>query len=270
MSYTAIDLVAHYLTTPYPVAQRVEDQPVTLHGTIATPLFGGAIIGSSVVVKSLRSVRPERTDVTLSTSETAFAAGPIVSNMVVVAGDSSMGDLYRANEDYVIDSASGTIKIKTDGRLAPGDQVFVWYVPLVTYQSGEDYSVSSDSSELRRLSAGGIADGETVLVDYTPAAASPDDSLVAYAVTTANGLIEHEVDPARQFDAHPALVAAATYRALEIIARATAGRQLLVAGGNDRAAGVWLDLSESYAGLADRFIREFHPPTGRLQAPVRV
>ncbi|MEW5995224.1 MAG: hypothetical protein AB1744_12655 [Candidatus Zixiibacteriota bacterium] len=80
------------------------------------------------------------------------------------------------------------------------------------------------------------------------------------AVLEANALVERDIDPDRQFGADPVLQSGATYRALEIICRASAARELSRARGEDRTALAWMKLADGYAARADQVLRSFHPP----------
>jgi hypothetical protein len=75
------------------------------------------------------------------------------------------------------------------------------------------------------------------------------------------------VDPDRQFGADPALQAAATYRALEIICRAAAARELSSLRGEDRTAIAWMKLADAHAERSEHLLRLFRPPYAGPSAP---
>ena len=85
----------------------------------------------------------------------------------------------------------------------------------------------------------------------------------------ANGMVENEVDPDRQFEVDPTLSAAATYRALEIVCRAAAGRELASLRGGDRIAGAWIKLAEDYFARSGLLLRSFRPPYDGPRTPTR-
>jgi len=86
--------------------------------------------------------------------------------------------------------------------------------------------------------------GEAVWLDYQPVYVSVADEIVDNAVAMANGMVENELDPDRQFEVDPTLAAGATYRALEIVCRAAASRELSAQRGGDRMAATWLKLAD--------------------------
>lgn len=268
MSYTNAELVRQHVANPLPVKSVVRDQSVALSGSDFISFFGGAVDPSSLRVKAVRTTLPRRIQVILAETPVGFSQAPVVQNSVAVASDTSLGTIYTENVDYLIDYLSGTI-IPKSGELSASDAVVVWCVPFTLYVAGVDYVVDDQRGRIKRLAGGSIADGETVILDYLPLDAHLSDSLIEHAVTMANGMIESEVDPARQFEADRSLESAATYRALEIVCRAAAGRELSRQCGEDRPALAWLKLAEDYRTRADAMIDSFRPPADKLRPPTR-
>jgi len=85
----------------------------------------------------------------------------------------------------------------------------------------------------------------------------------------ANGMVETEVDPNREFEVDPTLSAAATYRALEIVCRAAASRELAASRSGDRVASVWIKLADGYSERSELLLRGFRPPYESPRNPVR-
>jgi len=268
MSYTNAEQIRHHLVTPFPVADQVLDQPVIMPSSDYYRFYGGAVEADSIRVKSIQSTS-QRTEVTLSGGVGSCGIAPILSGSVVVASDSSLGTVYRENVDYVFDYVTGTLNTKTGGTLSNSQTVTVWYVPFTLYLSGVDYSLASDRSEIRRLATGSIAVGERVWLDYHPIYVSISDEIITNAVTMANGMVETEVDPNREFEVDPTLSAAATYRALEIVCRAAASRELAASRSGDRVASVWIKLADGYSERSELLLRGFRPPYESPQNPVR-
>ncbi len=268
MSYTNTDQVRHYLVTPYPARDLVCDQPVQLGGSEYVVFHGGAVEPSSLKVKSTRSQTPTRICLSLSSGSAIVATSPLTPGSVVVASDSSLGQVYAENDDYIIDYAAATIARKEGGEIAADQTITVWYVAYVLYDEGTDYVLSSVRGEIKRLASGAIADGETVWLDYRPVHLSLADELVDNAVSLANGLIEREVDPERQFEVDPTLSAAATYRALEIVCRAAASRELASGSGGDKVALAWIRLADDYTARSESLLNSFRPPFDSPRNPV--
>jgi len=267
MSYTHVDIVSHYLNSCIPTGTRIHDQLVVFSSNEPTPIYGGSVVSSSVVVKSLRNTSHERVSVVVQAERTALPSSPLVRGSVVVASDSSLGQVYTENSDYVIDYDSGELILKSGGDVSAGFTVTVWYQPFNVYVAGSDYSVDSDDGEIKRLTSGDILVGETVFVDYEPVYTGYDDEIIEAAVLQANSVTEQEVDPDRQFGADPVLQAAATYRALKIICHASAVRQLVSGQGDMSAAAAWIKLAEAFDESAGKLIRSFRPPFEGPTAP---
>jgi len=269
VSYTNIDQVRHHLPSAGIVAERISDQKFTLSGNDYLTFYGGAVEDTSLLVKSVRNEALQRQTVTLAAEGNVLAAGPLVPGSVVVASDSSLGAVYVENSDYSVDYAAARLTVKDDGELSAGQTVAVWIALFTVYTSGVDYQVNFEKGEIRRLAGGDIASGETVYLDYRPVYRSFSDEILKNAVMEANGTVEREVDPEGQFGADPALVSAATCRALVIICRVAATRELTVAPGSERKAQIWLQLAETYAGQGDKLLKSFRSPYVGPSAPVK-
>ncbi|HUV29497.1 MAG TPA: hypothetical protein VMY05_00200 [Acidobacteriota bacterium] len=269
MSYTNADQVRHHLVARFPIQGRVSNQAVVIRSDDYISFYGGAVDQSSLVVKSLQANEPTRVDVTLGAGRNALGTSPLVPGSVVVASDSSLGTVYVENADYVVDYETGELMIKDGGSLSAGQDVTAWCIAYREYTAGADYEVRADRGEIRRLAAGDIAGGETLWLDYSPVYQTFDDEVVNNAVITANGLVEREVDKDRQFGADPMLVTAATYRALEVVCRTSAVRELSGTDSGDRKALAWMKLAEEYAAEAARLLRSFRPPGMNASAPRR-
>ena len=269
MSYTNIEQVRHHLATDYPVSGRVLDRNLTLTGLDYIDFHSGSVLTSSLRVKSVRDQEVKSTTVVLQNGRTSLGSSPVVSGSVVVASDSSLGVLYEENTDYICDAAAGQLLIKDDGAIAPNAQLAVWYLPCTEYVAGVDYAFDTTRGRIKRLAGGSIADGETVRLDYEPVYLSVVDETVERSVALANGMIAHEVDPERQFEVDPTLSAAATYRALEIVCRAAATRQLSGRYDGASAATAWMKLADVYSNRSDLLLRSFRPPYDGPRTPRR-
>ncbi len=267
MAYTTTQKVRQHLVTPFPLQQRVTDQPVCLQGTDYIRFYGGAVDESTVEVKSIQSHCPVRCVITLEAGATLFSSQPVVPGSVVVASDSSLGTVFVENVDYIIGYPEGVITSKAGGAIAADHSLVLWYLPYRRYTCHDDYLLRVDSGQIRRANGGAIADGETVFLDYTPVHACFTDELVDYAVVMANGMIEREVDPERQFETDTGLEAAATFKALEIVCRAAASRELTALGREDSIALAWMKLADSYELKAEQLVKAFRPPFDNPRFP---
>jgi len=267
MSYTTVERLRSYLTANYAIAERVVDLPVTPRDSQPVRFWGCALETTSLRVKSLQAPEPVRRPVTLTAEGNVLTTSPITRGSVVAASDSSLGTVYIENRDYIVDYDGSIFHRKAGGSLLIGDTIVVWHVPMRTYVEGEDYSIDYEKAELRRLGGGGIASGETVYLDFVPVFAGFDDNLLASAVNEANGLIECEIDPDRQFGADASLNAAATCKALEIVCHSAASRELSTGRGMDRIALAWLKLAEGYKERGLTLLSSFRPPAAGPSRP---
>lgn len=268
MSYTNIEQVRNRLTAAYPTGEVIEDQTHQFSSDEYSAFFGGGVDGDSLKVKTVQSNTLIRIGLTLSTGTTSIAAAPLVRGSVVVASDSSLGQVYTENVDYVISYADGDLIIKSGGGLAIDQTVTVWYLNYILYTLNTDYQIKSDRGEIKRMTGGSIASQESVWLDYSPLWESFNDDVLTNAVVEANGLVEKLVDPNRQFGADPVLQTAATYLALESICRTAAVRDLSGRAGNDRTALAWMKLSDQYRTRSDELLKSFSPPRTGPAAPV--
>lgn len=260
MSYTSSERVRDHLVVEFGSADQVFSLPFIVRGNDNIVFFAGGVDPDSVRVKSVRQTKLSRSELTLLDEGNVVSLSGIQPGSVTLASDSSLGQLYTENVDFYIDYAAGKLFVKAGGALSAGMNVTIWQMPYSLYVEGVDYRIDSEKGELARYVSGGIADGELVWLDFTPRFSSFTDEIISAAVRDANGLIEREVDPAREFGADPVLVSVATYRALEIVCRAAAARELASQRGQDRIATSWMKLGDDYARLAERWIKSFHPP----------
>jgi hypothetical protein len=97
---------------------------------------------------------------------------------------------------------------------------------------------------------------------------SHTEEVLNNAVLEANSLVEREIDPDQLFGADPILQTVATYRALTIICRASAARELSSLRGEDRSALAWIKLADVFAEQSSNMLGSFRPPFDSPAAPV--
>jgi hypothetical protein len=267
MSYTNAEQIRLHLVTPYPIQDHIYDQPVHLPGTSFARFYGGAVDESTVIVKSIRSHQPVRTAITLVSGATAFSSTPVIPGTVVVASDSSLGTIFTENIDYTVNCPDSTITVLAEGALSVGDTVTIWYLAYTVHTIEQDFALRPARGEIKRLTSGNIPAGMTVHLDYQPLMLMFDDDLVNHAVALANGMVETELDPDRQFETDPNLSATATHRALEIVCRAAASRELSARRDDDTPALAWLKIADHHAVRAEYLIKNFRPPVATPHAP---
>ena len=269
MSYTNIDIVKQYLVASSPVRDKYFDEPLVLPSTGWVSFFGGSVDSESLVVKSVRNEDLQQFGLCLQAGDNQLPAHPLVRGSVIVASDSSLGTIYIENDDYVVDYADGKLRLKDGGQLAVDQTVTVWYQPFIVYDAGDDYEADCVSGRLKRCPTGEIAAGETVFLDFSAVDSSYNDIILEQAVVEANGIVESEVDPQRQFGADTLLQAAATCRALEIVCNAAATREMSGLQRNDHVALAWMKLADRFVERSRSLMRAFHPPFEGPSSPAR-
>jgi hypothetical protein len=268
MSYTNPDLVKSHIRLGDMEISSNRDYPLILTGTEWADLPGEAIKEAGVVVKAAICVEPYYERIILADVPIVLAGGPAVPQSVAVASDSSLGRIYEENVDYMIDLSGCTILRLTDGAIAPGSALSIWYFPYQTYTENQDYQVDYLNGRLRRLSGSAINSGQRVLVDYDLSPSAREDSIIAAAVSHANGMVEAQVDPAGKFGASPILQSAATFLAVSLVCRMAAAIDLGSGFTTRQNAPAWLSLAESYRRDFNELIKNFHPDSGRPKPPV--
>ncbi len=267
MSYVTLDHLRPYLIANSPAAETVTDQPFRFSGLDWQRFHGGAVDSATVRVKSRRANILTRIQLTLTDSPVQLSISPVVADSLLVASNSSLSHIYQPNIDYIFDTHLRTLATKPGGALSSNTSVTVWFEPFTLYFEGSDYSLNADRGELRRLPSGSIADGESVLLDFTPLYVPFSDDLLDTAIAEANGIIEREIDPDKQFGTDPTLSAAARSLALEIIFRAAAARELLSGRSLDKIALAWESLAATHAARAERLLKSFRPPLVSPKSP---
>lgn len=267
MLYTSVEKVKQHLISIFPVEERVLDQAVVMKGSDFITFIGGAVEEPTLKVKSVQSNALKKVNVTLGVTKTVLPDDLLISGTVVVAGNSSLGTIYTENIDYIIDYAAGVLTRKSGGALVSGQAVLIWYGYYITYTSDSDYIVDATAGRIRRTANGDIAEGETVFLDYTPIIQGHNDLVIQNAVDEANNLIEKTIDPSQQFGIEPLLQIAATYRAVEIVSRASAARELSSQRGEYNVSLAWIRLADEYARRSDELIKAFRPPLIGPSAP---
>jgi hypothetical protein len=266
MPYTTTEQIRSHLASGELPVRRMTDQALLIDTNDAIPFFGGGISAGSLIVKGRRARSHTRFTTTVSVP-LIFSAQPVVPDSVVVASDSSLGQVFVESVDYLIDHAAGRLVPREGGLLVTGSPVTIWLVPYTLFAESSDYHVDLEAGEIRRTSSGDIALSETIYLDFTPVHASFVEGMINSAVTAANGLIERTVDPNGQFEADPVLGLAATYSALEILCRSAAARDLSHQSGQDRTARAWMQLASDYAVKAEQLVTAFRPPITPMSSP---
>lgn len=244
---------------------------VPLNGTLSVSLPHRSLIDTSVVVKARRPQSLKRETVTLNDDWVSLVHTHLVDDTVLVAHTESLDRVYTANVDVLIDAQAGRVRRVSDGVIAFGQDVAVFYDHYHLYTADDDYRVDADAGTIRRQSTGAIADGQTVLVDYDVSVNAIPDSVVEEAINDAAEAVLAIIDPRFHDQLFPGLVIGETHlavaticrmQALSVLADTTASQSTALAH-----ARVWTDLAQSYETTARDRLRRFAAPVPALHSP---
>jgi hypothetical protein len=266
MSYTNSELVRLHISLSDFPGSKQNNIPVTFDGTDWIELPGGKIISGSVAVKTKKNNKPETETVVINNSPVTLNHDNLIPDSVTAASDSSLGNVFIEDIDYIIDYSNGTVKRVSDGAISDNSTVFVWYFYYSTYTENSDYEINYQNGRIRPKTGGEIAENQTLLIDYELSINRLGDDMVAEAVAEANAVIEREVDREGHFGADLTLQTAATCLAVSLLCRMAAVNDLNGGLGNT-STNAWISLAESYRKDYNAFLKSFRPPSARYNRP---
>ncbi|MBD3298987.1 MAG: hypothetical protein GF341_10050 [candidate division Zixibacteria bacterium] len=271
MAYTSPELVRRHIDTIRVGRLPIANVHIPLSGTVSVSLPHRSLIDTSVVVKARRPQSLKRERVTLNDDWVSLVHTHLVDETVIVAQTESLDRVYTANVDVLIDAQAGRVRRVSDGVIAFGQQVAVFYDHFHLYIADDDYTVDADAGTIRRRSTGAIADGQTVLVDYDVSVNSIPDSVVERAINDAADAVLAIIDPRFHDQLFPGLVIGETHLAVAAVCRMQALSVLAdttVSQSATRAhARVWTDLAQSYETSGRERLRSFAAPVPALHSP---
>ena len=248
MLFTNIENVRQHLSEAGVGRDSYRDVPLQLVGTSAVALTHANLKSGSVQVKGKEIGAPQLDLITLADQPVNLSGPELIPDSVVVARDSSLGEIYTENVDYSVDYEAGTITRITSGAIVSGDTVAVWYYRYHIHTEGEDYSVNLAQGTIRRLTGGTIEDGQVIYIDYETQSGFFVDSQIAQAISEADDRLLEMIDPSYHDSTDQTLVIAETYLAVAILCRMKAISSL------DQSGSVtWGRSAESWLKLADRY-----------------
>ncbi len=267
MSYTNIDLIRNHIEYIQPVSNSISDQRLVCDSDASLKFFSGSIKENSVVVKTITDYVPSSFNVLLTVNSFSIYSSPLVRGSVICASDSSLGTIYKENIDYLIDYDKGNCILKSSGQINIGMSLTFFFIPYSLYNENSDYKIDYSNGFFQRTVSGNIQLGETLYINYAPIYNNYTDEILQNAVTEANAIIENQVDPDKQFGADLVLQTAATYRALEILCRSSAMRELISPVKKDTSAASWIKLAELYTSRSEKLVLTFKAPKNKPHKP---
>jgi hypothetical protein len=270
MSFTNIDLVKKHILEHAFGTTDIENVPCHLSGETPFQLPHINILSNSEKVKGKEQNVPIRENISFSSSEEVFLSHPeLIPDTVVVAKDSSLGQIYVENIDYSVDYDNGKITRISNGSIPQGSQVVIWYLFFRIYTKDTDYRIDYNKGQINRMTSGEIEDGQRILADYTVGFGLLGDEVIANAIVEANDKILKIIDPSYSNSTDQSLVTAETYltvsilcniKALEVITQnpGTTAKSLSLA---------WSDMSSVYEKRAFDLLKNFKKDPGGLRSP---
>lgn len=271
MPFTTKEIVKNHILDHHLGAANIVNEPLQLVGGDSAQLSRGMILQSSEKVKARESNQPAIQEISFASGDTVVLMHPkLIPESVVVASDSSLGQIYVENIDYHIDYDTGSIRRLATGAIPSGGSVAIWYFYHRIYQRSVDYSIDYQKGTIKRYNTGAIESGQWVLIDYTVEYGNLDDAAIENAITEANGQLISFIDEAYSDSADRSLVTAETYLAVAIICRIRAMESISPSrNGNVKGpeAQSWSAISEQYRREAYNILSRFAAALGSFKSP---
>ena len=270
MSFTNIDLVKKHILEHQLGATNMEN--VACHLLSQTPfqLPHINILPSSEKLKGKEQNVPTQENISFSSSDTVSLSHPeLIPDTVVVAKDSSLGELYVENIDYSIDYDNGRITRIPDGSLPAGSEAVIWYLFFRIYTKDADYRIDYSKGQITRIASGEIEDGQRILADYTVEFGLLVDEVITNAIVEANDKILKIIDPSYSNSTDQSLVTAETYLAVSILCNIKA-LEVMTQNPGSTAKSLsmsWSNMSSVYQERAFDLLKKFKKDPGGLRSP---
>jgi hypothetical protein len=274
MGFTNVDLVKKHILEHELGTVTKENIACRLVGETQFQLPHLLLVSGSEKVKAKEGATPISETVDFASSDSIQLANKeLIPDTVVVASDSSLGQIYSENLDYTIDYHQGIIARITSGAIGSGTSVVIWYLFFRVYVKDADYKIDYSKGLLRRLASGDIEDGQWLLVDYSVEFALLSDEVMENAVTEADDQVLKFIDPSFVNSRDQSLVTAETYLAVSILCNIKAMETMTQnaasgGGGETRSLSLaWAEMSGTYRQLAYQTLEKFKKDPGGFCSP---
>jgi len=277
MGFTNIDLVKKHILEHEIGSLSKENIACWLTGETPFQLPHVLLQANSEKVKAKEQNTPTQEVVSFVSSDTAqLTHQEIIPDTVVVANDSSLGEIYVENVDYSMDYDNGrTIRISS-GSIPPATSVVIWYLFFRIYTRDRDYEIDCSKGQITRKDSGDIEDRQWVLVDYVVEFALLSDGVIENAIIEANDQILKYIDSTYVNSTDQSLVTAETYLAVSILCNIKALEVMTQnvgasTGGQAYSFSLaWSKMSDTYQKQAYQLLKKFRKDPGGLYAPYAV
>lgn len=268
MAFTNLEIVKKHLIQERIGSSKVENFLLQLTGNSFLKLPDSNILLSSEKVKGKEIISPVLENISFASGDTVtLLHSELILDTVVVAKDSSLGQLFVENVDYSIDYDSGKISRIAGGAIASGSGVALWYLYFRVYQNGSDYQIDYSNGKIARKTNGSIEDGQWVWMDYTLQSGFLEDDLISNAILEADAKILDLIDSQFYNCTDQNLVSVETYwtvsilcniKSLEVMNQALSGVQAKALSHS------WAIMSNVYRKKATELLAKFAKSPGAL------
>lgn len=277
MAFTNIDLVKKHILEHELGTVSKENVPCRLMGETAFQLPNILVLAGSEKVKAKEQNIPTQETISFASSDTVqLAHQQLIPDTVVIASDSSLGEIYLENVDYSIEYDNGRITRIPSGSISQATSVVTWYLYFRIYTRHTDYQIDYTKGQIKRKSSGEIEDGQWVLVDYTVEFALLSDEVMENSIKEANDQILQYIDSSYANSTDQSLVTAETYLVVSILCNIKAMEamtQNVGAGTGGQAHSLslaWSKMSGIYRDQAYELLKRFRKDPGGLCSPYAV
>ncbi len=274
MGFTSADLVKKHILEHELGTVTKKNVACQLVGETPFQLPHVLLLSGSEKVKAKESSTPIRETADFASSDRfQLTNKELISDTVVVASDSSLGQIYAENVDYMVGYDEGTITRISDGAIPAGSSAVIWYLCFRIYERDEDYRIDYAKGQLRRLTSGDIQDGQWILVDYTVEFALLSDQVVKNAIREANNQVTTYIDSSYANSTDQSLVTAETYLAVSILCNIEAMEVMTKNAATDDGgqphslSQAWSGMSGTYRQLAYQILEKFKKDPGGFRSP---
>ena len=274
MSFTNIDLVKKHIGEQELGSISKKNVACQLVGETYLQLPNVMLQTGSEKVKAKEQNTPAQETVSFASSDSmSLSHQELIPDTVVVANDSSLGEIYAENIDYTIDYENGKITRVTNGAIPLAASVVIWYFYYRLYVKGTDFQIDYAKGQIRRISSGEIEDGQWVLVDYAVEYSLLNDEVIENAIKEANDQILQYIDSTYTNSTDQALVTAETHLTVSILANIKAMEAInqpegaVTSGQAHSISLAWAKMSVVYRDQAYQTLKPFRKDPGGFCSP---
>lgn len=273
MSFTNLSLVKKHISEHHIGTTQLENISAHLVGASPFQLPHVNILFGSEKLKAKEMIVPLSENITFSSDTINLSHAEIIPDSVVVASDSSLGQIYIENLDFSINYEEGKVIRIPSGSISSGAGVVIWYLYYRLYTRDTDYEIDYAAGQITRLSNGAIEDGQWVLVDYTVEYGFLNDDIITNAMVEASDLMTKIIDTSYLDSTEQGLVTAETYLTVSILCRIK-GMDVMnqnISGSNALALSKsWSQIGDVYEEKSRLILNSYAKARGNLSSPTAV